>query len=215
MSSTVEYHIRELDIALNHDDPRYCMPEILQSDKTILDIGCGIGQFFIASNLQAEVTAVGVDVDFEVLKYGAGKYEGIYYISSNGDSLPFRNSFFDLVVSRVCLPYTNIPKAISEISRVVRPTGRIWLSLHAFSTERGHLINALFSFKAREFLYRSYVICNGILLHVFGRMIPLKGGKFRSFQTNKRITQLLATNGFGEIHISRQNHFVVTARKVS
>jgi ubiquinone/menaquinone biosynthesis C-methylase UbiE len=48
------------------------------------------------------------------------------------EHLPYGNSEFDLVISRVSLPYTDLPKAAREMRRVLRTGGRIWLALHDF-----------------------------------------------------------------------------------
>ena len=56
---------------------------------------------------------------------------------------------FDLVISRVSLPYTDIPQSLSEIARVLREDGRVWLSLHPFSKTVKHLMSALSQFRIK------------------------------------------------------------------
>ena len=55
------YHLRELAIANDPSDPRRNMPHLEETDRRILDVGCGAGQTLIASAPVAEVLAVGVD----------------------------------------------------------------------------------------------------------------------------------------------------------
>ncbi len=214
MNLSIEYHLRELEIVRNPEDPRHCMPHIEKEDKTILDIGCGIGQLFIASGLGKNVLAVGIDVDQEALRYGRARYENIDYIRANGDSLPFRDDSFDLVVSRVSLPYTNIPQAIQETARILKRGGRVWFSLHPLSMVWESLRSQVRHFRPRGVMFGSYVIINGLLLHFFGKAIPFPStGAFESFQTDRGIRRLLQAAGFREISMTRTRHFFVTAIK--
>ncbi len=215
MKTTIEYHLCELDIALNPQDPRHHLPNIREEDRTILDIGCGIGQLFVACKLAKGVLAVGLDTDLDLLRYGRERYKCFHYINANGAWLPFRVNSFDHVVSRISLPYTNIPQTIREIARVLKSRGRIWLSLHSYAMQRNHLFQSLCHFQVKDIAFRSYVILNGFLLHGFGKLVafPLSK-KYQSFQTSKGITRLLSSNGFEEIEVKRGTHFIVTATKM-
>ena len=53
---SIEYHLEELNIALDKDDERRVLPDILDSDKAILDIGCGIGLWFIDKKKKGAAT---------------------------------------------------------------------------------------------------------------------------------------------------------------
>src|SRR5207245_7299416 len=53
--------------------------------------------------------------------------------SSDLELLPFREASFDFVFSRVALPYMHIPKAASEMGRVLKPGGGLWCLLHPLS----------------------------------------------------------------------------------
>lgn len=210
----IEYHLRELDIALNREDPRHCMPDIAETDKAILDIGCGIGQLFIASKLSKDIFAVGVDIDLESLRYGIEQYRGIHYINSNSESLPFHESCFDLVVSRLSLPYTNIPQVITEINRVLKAGGRIWISLHASSMQRMHLLKSVRHLDVKDTIFRIYVLLNGFFLHWFGKVVPFPLlNKYESFQTSKGMARLLRANRFTNLKVTKEKHFVVTGIK--
>jgi hypothetical protein len=55
---SIEYHLRELEIALDKNDNRKILPNVLDSDKVILDIGCGIGLSFIALDRTDRIWAV-------------------------------------------------------------------------------------------------------------------------------------------------------------
>lgn len=210
----IEYHLRELDIALNPDDPRHCMPRIEKEDRRILEIGCGIGQLFIASGVGENVCAVGIDIDHDALVYGKTRYGNINYVEADGDSLPFRDGSFDLMVSRVSLPYTNLPEAIRETARILRRGGRVWFSLHPPAMALKILGNHIRSLRPRGTIHGSYVMVNGLLLHFVGKVVPFPPtGSYESFQTERGMRRLLRTAGFREIAVMRERHFVVTAIK--
>ena len=113
--TSIEYHLQELEIALDKNDPRRILPNVLESDRVILDIGCGIGQSFIALDCTDRI-CIGIDIDEDALRYGIEKYGNrIQYILSDGSHIPLPSNTCDLVYSRVSFAYTNIPKAIKEI----------------------------------------------------------------------------------------------------
>ena len=186
MNSKIQYHLRELEIAKDPDDPKYVMPSFSKNDQVILDIGCGIGQTFIAANLRETINLIGIDIDFGVLSYGKKKtFEYIHFINGSGDCLPFKDNSFDFVISRVGLPYTNIPKAVIEIQRVLKDSGRMWLVLLPFSITIKHLYRSVCNLQIKDMIFRSYVIWNGLLFHFFEKQMsfPIKH-RYESFQTS-------------------------------
>jgi SAM-dependent methyltransferase len=205
MEKAIEYHLNELAIAADPQDHRRCMPEIHPDEKVVLDIGCGIGQMFLANKLDEEVIRVGLDVDLCALRYGTPKDKGIYFINGGAERLPCRDGIFDLVISRVSLPYTNIPVAIREIGRVLKEGGRVWISLHSFSMAIRHLGNSIRHCDAKDTVFRSYVILNGLLLHGLGKVMrfPRTGG-YESFQTGAAVTRLLEANSFSGSRCGRR-----------
>src|SRR4051812_34729894 len=96
-SNSSDYHRLELAIAADPNDSRRVMPRVEPRHRRILDIGCGAGQTLIGSNLSRGIVAVGIDVDHSALVLGKGLSPSIHFVSGRGESLPFRNSFYDLV----------------------------------------------------------------------------------------------------------------------
>jgi ubiquinone/menaquinone biosynthesis C-methylase UbiE len=209
-----EYHLRELAIAQSPDDPRHVMPVILPRHRRILDIGCGAGQTFIASNLAPGVQAAGLDVDFEALLLGRELTQRVGFIAGQAEHLPFPDASFDLVLSRVTLPLTYVPAAVREIGRVTAPGGDLWLVLHSLSKTVHDLSGSLRSGQWKRVLYRSYVLANGALFHATGRLAPSPlDGHYESFQTNASIRRELQRAGFENIIAVNGQHYVVTASK--
>jgi ubiquinone/menaquinone biosynthesis C-methylase UbiE len=209
-----EYHLRELAIAQSPDDPRHVMPVILPRHRRILDIGCGAGQTFMASNLAPGVQAAGLDVDFEALLLGRELTQRVGFVAGQAEHLPFPDASFDLVLSRVTLPLTFVPAAVREIGRVTAPGGDLWLVLHSLDKTVHDLAASLRSGQWKRVLYRSYVLANGAIFHATGRLAPSPlDGHYESFQTNTSIRRELRQAGFANIVALNGRHYVVTANK--
>lgn len=212
--STIDYHLRELEVARDRDNPRHCIPDIAPHERDVLDIGCGIGQLFVALDRTGnDGLSAGVDLDQEALAYGAQAYPHLRLLRARAEALPFPADSFDLVVSRVCLPYTDLPRAIGEIARVARPGARVWFSLHPLAMTWRELAAAVRETRIKDVVYRSYILFNGVLFHCLGRIVPFPGsGRRESFQTARGMRRLLAASGFEDVRITRDRHFVVQAR---
>jgi SAM-dependent methyltransferase len=213
--SSDDYHLLELSIANTPGDPRCVMPTIRTGQRRILDVGCGAGQTLIASNLAQDVSAVGVDVDSVALTLGRSLSKGIHFARARGEALPFARDNFDLVISRVALPYMNVPVALAEMARVLKAGGELWLVLHPLSAVMSALASNVSRLKLKGAIYQLYVLANGLALHLLSKQFdfPLKGGRCESFQTVRGIRRALQAAGFEGVEIRRDNFFVVTARK--
>lgn len=211
------YHLRELQIAQDPAAKEHILPQIASIDTKILDIGCGAGQTLIASNLTPEQSAIGVDIDAEALALARKLTTSIAFARARAESLPFPNESFHLVVSRVALPYTNIPQAAREIGRVLKRGGRCWLVLHPMSMTMHHFVSNLCRAEIKGAVFQLYVLLNGLCLHFFGRQFPFvfnPSRPFESSQTRRGMERVLRASGLAEVAVLRDRHFVVMARKI-
>jgi len=207
-SSSIAYHEGELRVALDRANPLRLVPEP-EDARAILDIGCGAGQTIVA--LGAAARSVGVDVDVDALQFAAKRPgDALRVAAAKGEYLPFGDASFDYVYSRVAIPYMNIPAALSEMHRVLRPGGRLWLALHSIEIpaaqfRRGNL-------KGR--LYAAYTILNGAWFHLTGRTFRLTRGICESIQTERGMRRALGRAGFSRVEFRRtRHHFIVTAER--
>jgi hypothetical protein len=69
--------------------------------------------------------------------------------------------------------------------------------------------------RVKGILYRLYVLANGLLLHVAGRVIryPLKRSRLESVQTLRGITRVFRAVGFTDIATVHEPAFLLTARR--
>ena len=193
------------------------MPSVDASHRKILDVGCGAGQTLIGCALSPEVFAVGLDLDESALAFGRGLNRGINFVRASGEELPFHRESFDLVISRVALPYMQINKGLAEMFRVLRADGDLWIVLHPLSGTLSELMSEARQLHLKGFLFRSWVLLNGLSFNVFGRQYawPIDRNRRETWQGNRRMTRVLLAAGFSDIQITRNKHFVITARKPS
>lgn len=190
------------------------MPDVREDDRVILDIGCGVGQTLVAMDLDDDRVLVGVDIDHEALAYGRKTFASIQYSKCTAEALPLASGLFDLVISRVAVPYTNIPQTINEMYRVLEPGGRVWFTLHPIKMTRRQWVSALRNFRIKDIIFRTYVLANGLNLHFFGKLLPFpSNGQYESCQSAKAIRAVLKNAGFENVSVDRGRHFLVTAEK--
>jgi ubiquinone/menaquinone biosynthesis C-methylase UbiE len=94
----------------------------------VLDAGCGSGR---DANILSEqgLRVVGFDLSVGLLKVAKQKYPDIDFVEGDLRSLPFGDSSFDGVWSNTSLLHLetakDVKKALSEMSRVLKPKGVI------------------------------------------------------------------------------------------
>jgi len=95
---------------------------LLPKKGLILDIGCGTG--FITKQLE---NAIGIDYSIGMLKLCP---KNLRLICADMANLPFKDNSFDCVFSLTALQDSkDVKKAIDEIKRVLKPNGKIILSV--------------------------------------------------------------------------------------
>lgn len=118
----------------------------LADGARVLDVGCGDGRHMHASALAAAVDVVGVDLDSERLHraredhvaYVADEANGQFAVAeADALRLPFPDDAFDAVVcSEVLEHLPDYEGAVDELARVLRPGGRLGVSVPRYGPER-------------------------------------------------------------------------------
>ncbi|MDQ3257327.1 MAG: class I SAM-dependent methyltransferase [Acidobacteriota bacterium] len=214
-TDTESYHLQELSIANSPGHRSHVMPPITNRHRHILDVGCGAGQTLIASKLTTGVVACGIDIDSDALSLGRRIDAKIHFVRASGEAIPFRSDYFDLVVSRVALPFMNISRALAEMWRVLKDGGDLWVTLHPPSMAVKDLLGNLSRLELKGAAYRLTVLANGMALHFSGKQfrIPFSRIPYESCQTNRGVIKSLNRAGFDQVNIRRDKFFVVTAKK--
>jgi len=100
----------------------------LPIQEPVLDLGCGDGLF--AERTFGQPLTVGIDFNVAELQIAAG--QGAYRAVSAADAarLPFHSGSFASVVSNSVLEHLgDLPGALAEVRRVLRPDGRFWFAV--------------------------------------------------------------------------------------
>jgi len=100
--------------------------------KRVLDLGCGAGHAsFAAAAVVPEVTAYDLSAEMLAVVEGAARERGLTNIRTQqgaAESLPFGDASFCAVVSRMSAHHwRDLPAALREIRRVLRPGGKVVL----------------------------------------------------------------------------------------
>jgi SAM-dependent methyltransferase len=200
------YHLEELRIARDSSHAGHLLPPPVPAAARVLDIGCGAGQTLIAA--YPDRKTFGLDLDLDALRLGRTLTRAVAFSCARAEALPFASGSFDVVIARVSLVYTDIPASVAEVRRVLKPEGSAWMVFHPLrlcwnQARRGNW---------KSWVFFSYVIANGVSLHVFERVFSLFGCQ-ESFQTVSAVRRVLSHAGFTDIAVHRNRHFVVTARR--
>ena len=104
----------------------------LGSRDHVLDAGCGLGQWSFALARTCRRVS-GIDVAPERIAVcrllaEAAQCENAAFVAGSLEQLPFAAGSFDGAISYSVLYFTNFPRAIAEIGRVLRPGGLFYMS---------------------------------------------------------------------------------------
>lgn len=94
-------------------------------ERKLLDLGCGNGKDLL-KYLKNGFDAYGTDASKFMIDEASRSVEPERLRISNHTNIPFREGFFDTVVSRFSLHYINaeeLQKAYEQVSKVLRPAG--------------------------------------------------------------------------------------------
>lgn len=102
-------------------------------DKNLLDVGCGDGSDLLRFNNMGAISS-GIEPSEEFIKLAKEKNPDSIIEVGKGESLPFEDNSFDIVVSKYAMQTsTNVPKIFQEVARVLKPEGYfVFLSKHPF-----------------------------------------------------------------------------------
>jgi ubiquinone/menaquinone biosynthesis C-methylase UbiE len=185
--------------------------------STILDLGCGTGKWPKRLDAPPDDTfLIGVDLSQRSCFRAAHLDSRPRWICvcARGEQLPLRDQTVDSVVSNVALPYMDIPDALRELRRVLKPGGSVNLSLHPFSFWLHDFQNHP-PWMPAALLYRFYVAANGLLFHWTGRLAryPFVRRRVESWQSERGIRLALKRAGFAGIRFTHlpNGSFIVQA----
>jgi ubiquinone/menaquinone biosynthesis C-methylase UbiE len=105
----------------------------LKENMTFLDLGCGTGQAIglAAKSVNYKGSFYGVDLSsgmVEKAKENFRDLENFHFIIANSESIPLQDNFFDIIIcSNSFHHYLHPEKAMSEISRLLKTGGKLYI----------------------------------------------------------------------------------------
>ena len=157
--------------------------------QTCLDLGCGDHSIF-SDNPQIADACFAADV--------RPAKANVPTVGCKAEQLPFADGSFNLVVSRVSLPYMHIPRALREVHRVLSPGGCFWATLHLPKMAYARIARSLANGDIVDILYQSCALANGALLYFTDRQISWRR-RVESVQSPAAIHKALERAGFMDI----------------
>lgn len=183
---------------------------------TVLDVGCGTGKDLLHPAYSHAKERHGIDPRQDRIEYGRSHYPRLKLAQGYAEEMPYPTWHFDFVTSRVGIPYTNVPLALEEIARVLKPGGRLLMTLHDARYQFKHWGqdirrgNWKMPVDALYVLWASALCCLGF--EVPAR--PWNGSRL-TFTSAYCIRKLLRRAGFTQIECERTpTHFIVRAVSV-
>lgn len=170
--------------------------------ERVLDLGCGAGQELLPFVEKTRAFCVGVDVAPELGAVTKEFYAAVEveqnrtaFTRSRGETLPFADASFDVILCRVALPYMNNRQTIREVARILRPGGILFLKTHAPLFYVGMLRSRWRTFSAKQMAYPLICLAGGAWHSLTGRQLQ-KGfwaGK-EVYQTTRYLKREFAKN---------------------
>ncbi len=152
-----------------------------------LDVGCGPGGLLPSICSHAEL-AIGLDVNKEMAADAASLTRSMYgascVIRGSAYAMPFRNSSFDGIIAMETMEHLESRNALREITRVLKPRGKLVLSVPV-ETGSALILRQL----ARWFLHRRNPSFSPATYpsRDFARMVL---GEDRALHRDKRVASL-------------------------
>lgn len=101
--------------------------------SNFLDLGCGTGWAvrYVASLLKGNGHFVGIDISGKMIKRAkeiAIEMKNVNFYQANSEELPLGNNYFDNIICTLSFHhYLHPEKALSEVQRVLKPGGKIYI----------------------------------------------------------------------------------------
>lgn len=187
------------------------LPPIGMKVERALDVG-GYGRDFAHPRYAQTAELCAIDPDMKAVEFGRKRFPKVTVRHGYAENLPFHAAHFDVVTARVSLPYTDIPAALSEIARVMRPCGHLCISLHDWSR---HWLSVKDVRSVKRAIDMAYITLAS-WCYILTDRVPMRpwDGSRETYQTVGKMRRALRAAGFKDIaHQKIGGRFIVTATR--
>jgi ubiquinone/menaquinone biosynthesis C-methylase UbiE len=188
-----------------------------QPVERVLDVGCGAGQELIPF-AQRGSFCVGVDSSPLVGSAPWSPEHGrVSFLRGTGERLPFRDESFDVLICRGALQTMNIPSALAEMARVLRPRGLLLLHVLAAPFYLRTLRRGLSRLDARSCAHAINALVSGTVYHVLGAQVrtPFTPATYQSEWMVRRELRRVKMRIVGRLPYSNRRAPCFAIRKTS
>ena len=191
------------------------LPPFDMRGKKVLEVGCATGLDLTHSVYTEAADPCGIDIDAKAIEIGRALYPALELRVARGESIPFPDGYFDAVLSRITLPYMDIPAALSDFNRVMRPGGCLFASWHDWKANQKWFLDAIRAVAWKRAVDFVYIAAASVTYRLIGRIPPRPWkGTRETFQFMTHIPAILAEAGFVNVTCERsKQHLRTTARK--
>jgi len=157
--------------------------------ERVLDLGCGLGYGTRMIFDKSKKDVIGMDISADAIEYAKKNYPGPKYVVGSAEKLPFSDAYFDSVIAFEIIEHVDDPdRVLAEISRVLKPKGRLFISTPNPKHFRHMLLHYLAGapwpaqaypnkYHKKEFAYDEFIALlkgHGFAIkHSFGQTIPV------------------------------------------
>lgn len=102
----------------------------------IVEVGCGTGELWARNSDRLPLgRLVLTDLSFGMLAEAArrlcGLQRNVHWFAADCQALPFPDQFAEVIIANHMLYHVpDIPRALAELQRILRPTGRLYVATH-------------------------------------------------------------------------------------
>ncbi|MHB8449165.1 MAG: methyltransferase domain-containing protein [Mycobacteriales bacterium] len=109
---------------------RYDMARRLMTGTCVLELACGSAFGLDYLRRTGSLIAIGIDIEFDTLLAASTRYPKVPLVRADACDLPFTTASFDTILMLEAIYYVaDHRKLLGECRRVLRPNGRVVLSL--------------------------------------------------------------------------------------
>lgn len=135
-------------------------------DKTILDIGCGVGTY-VKRFRKFSAKVVGVDVEFERVKRGSADSPNL--MVAEGEHLPFESNCFDIILLNEVIEHVaDDAQTLREAVRVAKPGGYVVV----YAPNRLYPLETHGIYVGKKFIYRLTPFVNWTPNFIRNKFVP-------------------------------------------
>ncbi len=209
MTTTLDSYSEYANAALANYEKRDAVSRFLLYEavkdlhiERVLDVGCGAGQELFPFLEKTNALCIGIDIAEELGKITNAIFkqkefsDRAKFARSKGESLPFANESFDVVLCRVALPYMNNRETIAEVARILKPKGVFLLKTHAPPFYSAMLKDRIKTLKPKQIAYPLICLTASFYHLLSGKQ--LENGFWHGkeiFQTRRFLEKEFAKNG--------------------